>query len=211
MTVIAHGRPRRKETILTTASDTTAYRDAFFTFLDRMDNEYRNIIDEWRQSRDRTGQRQTWRVASSAVVKRLFTSFVRHDGLLRHGAAARQVSDIFLTNILRLQVNTEIMQHTSLPMRHIEETYDLPPGFFEGFEDHVVDDRGAWRISDYALDKLVDLGTRLILAQTPEETVLVIDAILNVTHQRSNLPAWFVENGIGTLDYIRSQRLEIST
>ena len=32
-------------------------------------------------------------------------------------------------------------------------------------------------------------------AKTPEEKIVIIDQILNVAHQRSDLASWFIEGG----------------
>ena len=67
-----------------------------------------------------------------------------------------------------------------------------------------MDDKGAWRISDYALSKLVNGCMELMYAKTPEEKLMKIDWILNVIHMRSDIAGWFVEGGSQTLDELAS-------
>lgn len=50
-------------------------------------------------------------------------------------------------------------------------------------------------ISDYGLEPLVTLAGQLRKATTPEEKLVLIDQMLNVVHQRSDIANWFVEGG----------------
>ena len=50
-------------------------------------------------------------------------------------------------------------------------------------------------ISDYGLKPLEELLVELLRATTPEEKLLIIDRMLNVVHQRSDIADWFVEGG----------------
>ena len=50
-------------------------------------------------------------------------------------------------------------------------------------------------ISDYGLNPLLTLLSKLMYTTKPEEKVVVIDKMLNVIHQRSDIASWFVEGG----------------
>ncbi len=50
-------------------------------------------------------------------------------------------------------------------------------------------------ISDYGLKPLEELLVELLRTTTPEEKLLIIDRMLNVVHQRSDIANWFVEGG----------------
>ena len=57
-------------------------------------------------------------------------------------------------------------------------------------------------VSDYGLKPLYDLGQELIDIKDPKDIVIMINRILDVTHQRSDLAELFIEGGRESLDYI---------
>lgn len=61
---------------------------------------------------------------------------------------------------------------------------------------------GQWRISDYALDKLYSLANDLLKTSSSDEKLVIIDTILSVTHQRSDLAALFIEGGQQSLNML---------
>lgn len=54
---------------------------------------------------------------------------------------------------------------------------------------------GQARISDYGLKPLIDLTSQLRSAYDSSSKVVIIDKMLNVVHQRSDMASWFVEGG----------------
>lgn len=54
-------------------------------------------------------------------------------------------------------------------------------------------------LSDYGLRPLQNLATELYGENDPNEKVVIIDKMLNVVHQRSDLASWFIQGGIDTL------------
>lgn len=75
-------------------------------------------------------------------------------------------------------------------------------GFIEDFYDWTVDAEGTDIMSDYGLKPLLDLLYQLHSSKekTPEERLLIIDQMLNVAHQRSDLASWFVVGGSRALN-----------
>jgi len=69
---------------------------------------------------------------------------------------------------------------------------DITPQFSNGH--HVL--------SDYATELLLKLGEELDKKNTPEEIIVVINKILDVVHQRSDIAEIFIEGGIDSLEYI---------
>lgn len=59
-----------------------------------------------------------------------------------------------------------------------------------------------YTISDYGLEPLYKLGLEMIKQDTPEEIIVTINKILDVTHQRGDLAELFIEGGSKTLNYI---------
>lgn len=77
----------------------------------------------------------------------------------------------------------------------LDEIYnidDITPQFSSGH--HVL--------SDYATEPLLKLGLELEEKKTPEEIIVVINKILDVTHQRSDIAEIFIEGGTDSLEYI---------
>jgi hypothetical protein len=70
----------------------------------------------------------------------------------------------------------------------------LEDGFIED------DDRGQDRISDYALDKLIEDAARIYASKTAEEKLVNVDRALNRIHMRSDIAAWFVPGGTAALN-----------
>jgi hypothetical protein len=64
-------------------------------------------------------------------------------------------------------------------------------------------------ISDYGLKPLEDLLSELLRATTPEEKLLLIDRMLNVVHQRSDIADWFVEGGKSALAQLSGSPAEV--
>ena len=62
---------------------------------------------------------------------------------------------------------------------------------------------GAYLVSDYGLGPLSRLGEELIDKHTPEDIIVVISKILDVTHPRSDLAELFIEGGSKSLEYIQ--------
>jgi hypothetical protein len=75
----------------------------------------------------------------------------------------------------------------------------------DGFEDFAVDEDGNWRISDYALDKLIGLAIDILGSDDSDKKLVVIDKLLNVVHARSDLSSWFVRGGQSTLNQLANE------
>jgi hypothetical protein len=75
-------------------------------------------------------------------------------------------------------------------------------GFTEDFYDWTVDAEGTDIMSDYGLEPLLKLLHQLRSEEekTPEERLLIIDQMLNIAHQRSDLASWFVVGGSRALN-----------
>jgi len=68
------------------------------------------------------------------------------------------------------------------------------------FEDYLTDPKsGHLYISDYGLPAIMQLGAQLYMEDNPNERLILIDKILNVVHQRSDIASWFVQGGSAAL------------
>jgi hypothetical protein len=98
-----------------------------------------------------------------------------------------------------------------LPSRdQLRETlYETMTGQF--FDYYMNDPEGKMGgfISDYGLKPLEDLLSTLLRASSPEEKLLVIDQMLNVVHQRSDIADWFVEGGKQSLAQLSGSPAEV--
>lgn len=73
----------------------------------------------------------------------------------------------------------------------------------EDFHDWTVDADGNDIMSDYGLSPLLKYLRELKeKSKTPEEKIVVIDKMLNVVHQRSDLASWFVKGGSQALSQL---------
>jgi hypothetical protein len=70
------------------------------------------------------------------------------------------------------------------------------------YEYYSVDSKGIDIMSDYGLRPLVTLAFELRKADSDSETVVIIDKMLNVVHQRSDMASWFVQGGSNALSQI---------
>jgi len=70
------------------------------------------------------------------------------------------------------------------------------------YEYYTVDEKGHDIMSDYGTDPLVKLAFQLSREDDPAQKVVIIDKMLNVVHQRSDLASWFIEGGSAALSAI---------
>jgi len=61
---------------------------------------------------------------------------------------------------------------------------------------------GQWVLSDYGLKPLYNLGEELANSNDVTEIIVLINKILDVSHQRSDLAELFIEGGSESLDFI---------
>ena len=61
---------------------------------------------------------------------------------------------------------------------------------------------GQWRLSDYGLKPLHKLLVQLRKEFDPSKKLPILDKMLNVVHQRSDIASWFVEGGSSALSQL---------
>ena len=114
-----------------------------------------------------------------------------------HDIAQQMIETTF-----KLGANTLLMGHTpSDPSEDFEEYGITTEEQKEAFYDYATDEDGTYRLSDYGLKPLEEFAFQLYTqATTPEEQLLIVDKMLNVVHQRSDLSKWYIEGGFTSLN-----------
>jgi len=99
---------------------------------------------------------------------------------------------------------------------YFDENYDEDSGrdefrkalyseMIERFYDYYQNDpdnKLGWFISDFGLKPLLTLLSQLMNTTNPEQKLVVIDKMLNVIHQRSDIASWFVQGGSQALSQL---------
>jgi len=70
------------------------------------------------------------------------------------------------------------------------------------YEYYAVDSKGIDIMSDYGTEPLLKLAFKLYGEDDPNKKVVLIDRMLNIVHQRSDLASWFIEGGSSALSDI---------
>ena len=155
-----------------------------------------------------SGDRQPWRLIPLARLKKIWADYTRM-GFVRDAKGIQLIEDIIVENVKKIQANTILMGHSTTNVEYLLQDYEMTVNETDehDYGDWAMDDKGAWRISDYALSNLVNGTLELIHAKTPEEKMQKIDFILNVVHQRSDIASWFIEGGSQGLDALSNQTI----
>jgi len=86
--------------------------------------------------------------------------------------------------------------------------YEMTGKFFDYYQNDPEGKMGGF-VSDYGLKPLEDLLVELLHAGSPEEKLLIIDRMLNVVHQRSDIADWFVEGGSHALQQLSGSPTQV--
>jgi hypothetical protein len=146
-------------------------------------------------------KRQPWPVVPAAWLMRVHGEFAAQGTVLSERLLDR-IAERMVANLLRLNANTELMGHTARTLADALEGTSLAEADLEGFEDWAVDDRGMWRLTDVGLPGLFRYAAMLLEERPADERLAVVNLMLQIAHQRSDLAASFVEGGSRTLDSI---------
>ena len=173
--------------------------DIDYDLYELLDEVKTNIIIGFLKDRENGITEQPWQVVPFARLKKIWEDFMS-TGVVRDTRGLEMIEDIIQNNILKLQVNNELIGSTSVNPKYEFEEYDYTEEDIEQFCDYIT------KHTDYGFNdfggRRPGLGTLLLQvrkAKTPEEKVPILDQILNVVHQRSDLASWFVEGGSNAL------------
>lgn len=131
-----------------------------------------------------------FKVTKKNVIFSIWKQYAR-DGFVRNEPLVNKLAERFIHNVLVLQINTEWVGHTELSPEE-DESYS------EFQSEEVREAFYDWTkqaFSDFGLKPLWELITKLVDTIKPEEKVVIMDQILNVTHQRGDLASYFIEGG----------------
>lgn len=199
------------------------WTDKEYDFYEQLEEAVYDVIVEFK-NRKPNQKYQPWRVVNFNRLYKIWNDFVK-TGVVRDERGMDEIEAIILTNILKLNANTILMNHTQVkPDEYWEQAW---PGWenmseeekeqiMDQFIEYVVDPvSGQWRISDYAMERLFQLASKLLRQNDYDQKLYLIDRILNITHQRSQLASWFVEGGrrslsklSGTEEYFEPEEWE---
>jgi hypothetical protein len=183
--------------------------DTDWDLYDKLDQVKTDILSGFLQDKKRGIKEQPWKLIPFPRLKKIWEDYMRM-GIVRDTAGLEMIEDIITENILKLYVNTELSGHTPVDPQDDFEEYGYTEQDVEDFYDYVKE------ISDYAFSDfggsrpgLTTLLSQVRRARTPEEKLPILDQILNVVHQRSDLAALFVEGGSHALSQLSGSPSEV--
>jgi hypothetical protein len=129
-------------------------------------------------------------------LKAVWNSYVKY-GEVKNIKWLEDIVAMMKRNTAKLRVNTEFCGHTTYnPDDELTENGLRTEKQKEAFWDWLG------TISDYGLEPLEKLVYRLYKADKPEDQLLIVDMMLNVVHQTSDLAKIFVEGGSRSLSQL---------
>lgn len=182
-------------------SKTAVSEDTLYTHIEGQDEVAISLLDEYKSHINDANYRQHWEVIPAARLKKIWSDYAKL-GFVRDERGIDRMASLVVENIHKIEVNNILTGHTSESSLDYAEQIlgeKLPEDFLERGEAFFDDDRGQLRISDYAADQLSSAALRLQEAKSAEEKLQIIDHILNIVHQRSDIASWFVQGGSATL------------
>lgn len=186
--------------------------DYIYDYYDKRDSILRETIRNYMTSKP--GDHQPWTLVPFGRLKKIWEDAARY-GFVRDERGLNMVENILEENIMKLDVNTELLGHSShLPVDDLEdEGYSeeqLREKWNENGDVYFEAPNGQLRISDYGLQPLFKHLKSLKQEHDPARKMMYMDMILNVVHQRSDLASWFVEGGSAALSNLSGMSQEIS-
>lgn len=149
---------------------------------------------------------QNWPVFPFARLQKIWNDYMIY-GSVRDEKGLQELADLMIRNTQLLHFNTVMSGHTQLAPEEYVEQY-APEGtewtdeLDEMHGDHITDQNGTWRLSDYALEPLMNDASQLRFARTPEEKLHIIDRMLDRVHARSDIAGLYIEGGSKNLDLL---------
>jgi len=178
--------------------------DYIYDYFEKKDNIMRETIREYMTSK--AGDRQPWKLIPFGRLKKIWEDTAKF-GFVRDEKGLDMIEDILEENIIKIDVNNEILGHAQyLPIDELEdEGYSekqLKKKYNMDGDVYFDAPNGQLRISDYGLQPLQKHLISLKKQTDPVKKIMYMDMILNVVHQRSDLASWFVEGGSSALSQL---------
>lgn len=183
--------------------------DVDWDLYDKLEDVKYGILDDFLKNKKRGIKKQPWTLIPFARLRKIWEDYMAY-GHVRDTRGLEMIEDIIQTNILKLYVNTQLVGHTSVDPSEDFDSFNYSEQDREDFADHI-DKFSDYAFSDFGGSRLglLTLLQQLRKAKTPEEKVPIIDQILNVVHQRSDLASWFVEGGSSALSQLSGSPSEV--
>jgi len=185
-----------------TPEQDAAFDDFLEMYSEAHDEAIGDFVREFRSSAN--GQVASWPVVPAGRLKKIWTDHARM-GFVRDEAGMDGIARKMIGLVARLEAATEILGHTQIDAREelLEPMgYEFTDEEWDRFQDFLTAPSGQWRLSDYGMKPLQGLARELAAAKSAEEQLVIVDRMLNVTHQRGDMAENFVEGGKETLDWL---------
>jgi hypothetical protein len=184
--------------------------DQMYDIYDMRDEIMRDTLDDWLSKP--YGTRQPWTLVPFGRLKKIWEDAYK-TGVVRDEKGLDMIQARMIKNLLKLDVNTEIMGHSQYyPEEEIESLGYTMEQFHEkndSSEDvYFEDPSGQWRLSDYGLKPLWDIAQNLVGETDDSRRIMYIDQMLNVIHMRSDMAGNFVEGGSSALSQLSGEHAE---
>lgn len=168
------------------------------------------ILQRFLDDRERGIKEQPWQVVPFPRLKRIWEDYIKF-GFVRDERGLDMIDKIIQDNIIKLYLNTELIGAVNYSPQEYFDDYDITDEIKSEFYDYIT------KYSDYAFNDfggkrkgLTTLLVELRKTSVPEEKLVIIDQILNVVHQRSDLASWFVEGGSRALSQLSASPSELA-
>ena len=178
------------------------------------DDQYQDFAEDYMYSIEdyirhellngKKGDKISWNLIPAGRIVKIWKDYGKL-GIIRDTKGLQEIKETILENIVKLYWCNALNGHdTWSPQREWQSSDDLTDEQMEHIaelidEDFLSDKNGTWLVSDYGLKPLMQFAEELYTAKDDVEILTIIDKILNIAHQRSDLAAWFVEGGSNTL------------
>lgn len=173
---------------------------------------YINLLDEkvkdiWYGCKEsEKDERLPWFPYDFTRAKKIWMDFMQ-SGIVRDEKGLNKMADNFIEKIATIEAITILAGHTQQSpkdyLESIEVEYDEKTE--EKLGDYILDENNQYRLSDYALKPLQILAGKIIEESDPIKKLLLLDQVLNVVHQRSDVASWFILGGRDSLDELQNQ------
>jgi len=148
-------------------------------------------------------KKQPWEVVPFLRLKKIWEDYMKI-GFIRDERGLSMIDGIIQKNIIKLWVNTELIGHTSSNPDDDFEMAEFTEEDKEDFYDYVGTNCSDYAFYDFGGRRLglLTLLSQLRKEKSLEGKIVIIDQILNVTHQSSDLASLFIEGGSFSLNQL---------
>jgi len=169
--------------------------DAMYSYYNIYNEEFYLVLDEFFSGKYKL---QPWDHVPFERVFKIWNDYIKM-GFIRDEKGIDNIADTMIRNVARLQINTELTGHTqedpAIMVDEMEGYEEWTEDVACNFADYIDDGHGQLKISDYALEPLVQDSMDLIGSASPEEKLQIIDRMFNRIHMRGDIAELFLAGG----------------